>query len=459
MKDSYNGENIENRKKGGIPSERFIYEADGVTVKEKIVNKFDEKGVIIGQEKYDKDGKLIESRDFSQVDGNFDTAYQGSRGDCYLLAAINGLAQSEDGQKLLQQNVKQNTDGSFEITLPGAEAIRNDILAGKLGSIPADKVNIESPITITKEELDAAMLKTGASYSSGDKDVLLLELAYEKYRNAVAEFSANNNLKAEDCKGIPMLSQTVSSIEHKMGGAGDNLSGGQTFEATYILTGKSSAVVARKPDEVPTCYVSQPDMQMSIPTNESDAKPMSGEKFDKMIESLIKDSADGKIDNFSATVGFNISQQEVNGEIVQGSGHAFSIKSMTKDQVVLANPWDPEKDIVMSMEDFKKGVKSFSMTPLNDKAKIGGADAPGGSDGPNGPNDSNGPGGAGGTEQPTTTYEVKRGDNLWKIAKRQLGAGAKNSQIADLVQKIIKANPQIKNPNLIYVGDKINIPS
>lgn len=453
-KDSYNGQNIQNRMKGQIPTERIIYEADGVTVKEKIVNKFDDKGVIIAQEKYDKDGKLIETKDFSKVDGNIDTAYQGSRGDCYLLAAINGLAQSEDGQKLLQQNVKQNQDGSFEITLPGAEAVRNDILSGKLGkNFPADAVPIQGKITITKEELDAAMLKSGASYSSGDKDVLLLELAYEKYRNAVAEFASSNNLKAVDCKEIPVLSSSLSSIEHNMGGAGDNLSGGQTAEATYILTGKSSTTVRRKSDEVPTCYISQPDMQMSIPSSEKDgAPPMSGEKFDAMIASLIEDSADGKIDNFSATVGLNISQQEVNGEILQGGGHAFSVKSMTADQVVLANPWDPEKDIVMSMDDFKKAVKSFTMTPLNEDARIT-PDKPGGADEPGKP------GGSNGTDQPTMTYEVKRGDNLWKIAKRQLGAGAKNSQIADLVQKIIQANPQIKNPNLIYVGDKINIPS
>lgn len=47
-----------------------------------------------------------------------------------------------------------------------------------------------------------------------------------------------------------------------------------------------------------------------------------------------------------------------------------------------------------------------------------------------------------------SVYEVKRGDSLWKIAvKHTIG-----------LDKIIKANPQIENPNLIYTGDKINIP-
>ena len=43
---------------------------------------------------------------------------------------------------------------------------------------------------------------------------------------------------------------------------------------------------------------------------------------------------------------------------------------------------------------------------------------------------------------------VKKGDNLTKIANR-MGVG---------LQDLIKANPQIKNPNLIYPGDEISIP-
>lgn len=50
--------------------------------------------------------------------------------------------------------------------------------------------------------------------------------------------------------------------------------------------------------------------------------------------------------------------------------------------------------------------------------------------------------------QGTSTYTVKPGDSLWKIAVRyQIG-----------VSEIISANPQFKNPNLIYPGDKVTIP-
>lgn len=48
-----------------------------------------------------------------------------------------------------------------------------------------------------------------------------------------------------------------------------------------------------------------------------------------------------------------------------------------------------------------------------------------------------------------STYTVQRGDTIWKIAVRyQVG-----------MSEIIAANPQIKNPNLIYPGQKITIPT
>ncbi len=46
-------------------------------------------------------------------------------------------------------------------------------------------------------------------------------------------------------------------------------------------------------------------------------------------------------------------------------------------------------------------------------------------------------------------YTVRPGDSLWKIANLyQVG-----------VQELINANPQIANPNMIYVGQQVNIPA
>ncbi|WZY00017.1 SafA/ExsA family spore coat assembly protein [Bacillus sp. FSL W7-1360] len=49
----------------------------------------------------------------------------------------------------------------------------------------------------------------------------------------------------------------------------------------------------------------------------------------------------------------------------------------------------------------------------------------------------------------STTHTVAAGDTMWKIAVRyQVG-----------VTEIIQANPQVKNPNMIYPGQKLTIPS
>ena len=49
------------------------------------------------------------------------------------------------------------------------------------------------------------------------------------------------------------------------------------------------------------------------------------------------------------------------------------------------------------------------------------------------------------------TYTVKKGDNLWNIAK-------KHKDLGFSYQDLIASNPQIKNPDLIRPGDKITIP-
>lgn len=52
------------------------------------------------------------------------------------------------------------------------------------------------------------------------------------------------------------------------------------------------------------------------------------------------------------------------------------------------------------------------------------------------------------TARDMTAYTVKKGDTLWGIAKRY----------GVTLSALIAANPQIKNPNLIYPGNQVNIP-
>ena len=53
-----------------------------------------------------------------------------------------------------------------------------------------------------------------------------------------------------------------------------------------------------------------------------------------------------------------------------------------------------------------------------------------------------------------TTYTVKSGDSLWKIAQKQLGDGTRWREIYDLNKDTIGSNP-----NLIYAGQVYNMPA
>ena len=375
VEEKYDGANINNRK--GLPTEKVEYEQDGTTIKQKTINHFDNDGILVARDVFDKDGNKIKTYDFSEVDGNFEVSNQGSRGDCYLLTAINSLAISEDGQKLLHDNVevKTNDKGQKEYTvkLPGASKVIESL---KKKGIPEDKISVHDSFTVTEDELKQAAKEAGIKYCAGDKDVLLLEIVYEKYRNGVAEtLKANGDNK--DIKNIFGMHLDMNSDYAKRG---DYLSGGIAFEALYVLTGNTpAAYMNQKSKECPVCYVddnlqlhlTDPNGNIIEDVDDNDNAPANA-KIESLLNQLEKDcEKDGKIDNYAATVGFKISSQEINGQAISGGGHAFSITKVDKDYVYMANPWSPDTEIKMSRADFAKAATKMSITPINDEGKKG----------------------------------------------------------------------------------------
>ncbi|MBR1461623.1 hypothetical protein IJ596_08360, partial [bacterium] len=228
--------------------------------------------------------------------------------------------------------------------------------------------------TVTEEELKEAAKKAGRVYSAGDKDVLLLEIVYEKYRNGVAE-TLKSNSDNKDIKNVFGMSLNLDSKQAK---DGDYLSGGLAYEAIYVLTGNAPAVyINPKAKECPVCYIDDnlqlhlTDPNGNIVANyDIDSDGPTNAEINSLLEQLEKDCAsDGKIDNFAATAGFKISSQEINGQVFEGRGHAFSITKVDKDYVYLANPWSPDTEIKMSREDFAKAATKMSITPINEEGK------------------------------------------------------------------------------------------
>lgn len=363
--DDYTGPNIGNRS--GLPTTRVEYEEDGVTVKRTTTNNFDTKGVLISRDIVDEKTGETKHYDFSECNGELDQLYyQVGRGDCYLLAAMTSLVQSEAGKSLIKENITisgTGKDKTFTVKLPGAAIGREDL--EKLG-IPADKIFIQDSYTVTQEELDAAALKAGSKYSAGDKDALLMELIYEKFRKDLAKTFDANPDKMNKNKAYAGLGGYPPRIQQ----GGDYLSGGKPAEAVYVLTGKKEDSWNNpEAKKVPTLYVDS-DLDMHIMDDAAkDYQPKSDARRDEIIQNLIDDFKDGKFDHYAASADFMVSSQEVNGQTQGRSGHAFTIISITADTVTLANPWDPDNPVEMSMDDFKKSVTRIDYTPLDSEGK------------------------------------------------------------------------------------------
>lgn len=55
-------------------------------------------------------------------------------------------------------------------------------------------------------------------------------------------------------------------------------------------------------------------------------------------------------------------------------------------------------------------------------------------------------------------HTVKKGENLWSIAQQRSG-GKTNAEVARYHQELIRANPQLKDPNVIHPGQELNLPN
>lgn len=114
---------------------------------------FDEKGKNVGKKidlKFDTDGKID---DFKQM----------GYGDCWLLASLNALKDTVIGSKLIKESVIHKSNGDITINLKG----------------------VKKSYTFTPEEIVQAIndgKKIGKRYSEGDIDVVLFELAVQRFR-------------------------------------------------------------------------------------------------------------------------------------------------------------------------------------------------------------------------------------------------------------------------------------
>ena len=343
----------------GNLSQLVNYAKDGTTI-ERQIEYYPETGGIKTYTQYNPDGSIRQQRTRENApDGKFDSSSQVGEGDCYLMATINAIREMPGGQEMLANLITTSTDENgkkvYTVTFPGAKLAAEGLMTDN--AVDNSKMYITGTYTFTEDELNAILQQSGSNYSVGDADTILLEAAMEKYKNEASKTINENGLKTTGAAGS-RTGQNPSNI----------LEGGQMYDSMFILTGKASRVFeGSKSTKLTLDDKSLRNGTINIvgkihgeelkAVSEVDGQiTQNRTEMDDLLDQVMN-SGNRKI---LATCAFNISRD---GKSI--GGHAFTIKSVTADTVVIVNPWYPDEELVMSREDFKEAVTSLCITDID----------------------------------------------------------------------------------------------
>ncbi len=234
------------------------------------------------------------------INGIIDAFAQGQTGDCWLLSSLESLSNSEEGRKLLQNAIQINDDGTYTVKFDGADWA----------------------INITDTDLRAA--RNSGQYSNGDDDVLLMEVAMQNYLTQVRD-------------GQVQINSADINATAAEGGI-NPLNSGRSTNLTELLTGKTN---------------------WSIGT---------GSNIDELFNQ-IQNNRENTFATLSFKAGGNGALNTLNaGTVVTGasadSGHLWSIKSVSGNNITLVNPWDSEQEIVTTKDELAKSDIQFTYQEL-----------------------------------------------------------------------------------------------
>ncbi len=297
-----------------------------------------------------------------EENGLIDKFAQGKRGDCYLLASIEAIKNTKEGQEILQKNVQENSDGSYTITLPGAVVVRNHYI--EIGE--EDKCAITGRYTITKAAIEKAKEQSGRAYAFGDINVILLELAMEAFRAEVAQTN-----KALGQKSERYIAGLIGPCYKN-----DPLSGGEMYDAIFMLTGQKSDVYDGGRRKKETCKLYKPGEYGYVGENSTKLSKGNIGKNSDLVEvnqvydkdsdlQKLLDKYAGKEDQFCITVGFMVAVDGPDGTTKAGGGHALTVTKITDKYVEVVNPWNTARKERIPRGDFEKMACALTVTEMS----------------------------------------------------------------------------------------------
>lgn len=236
---------------------------------------------------------------------------QGNSGDCWLLVALNSLSSTEKGEQIIKDSITINNDNTITVSFKG----------------------IGYSYTLTENEIKQYDTDDNLrdSYSNGDNDALIFEIATQKLWKDIRQ----GKIKLDS------LNESINDISNSI----EN--GGYPLQMLYYLTGAES------------------DEYFDLSNNNIN-------NIDTTTICNILTNA-YKSGNYSIT--FGIYDGEHTGQLTDGSqysldvgndGHALSVKNITQDTVTFVNPWDNTLEYTMTYSEFANlGIGYISVCDLN----------------------------------------------------------------------------------------------
>lgn len=263
------------------------------------------------------------------------------------------------------KNVKENGDGSFTVTLPGAVAARNHYIEQGY----EDKCAITGQYTITKSAIEKAQSFSGKSYAYGDLEVIALELAMEAFRAEVLQTN----------KALGQKSQKYIAGQFGPMSESDTLNGGQMYDAVYLLTGQKSDYYEAKKSKRKNAKLYVPGEYGYVnQTVDTSKKKRLGASQKGIVEvnhvynkesdlQKMLDKYKGKEGDYSITVGVIVAKNGPDGSTKAGGGHALTVSKITDDYVEVVNPWDTTKKERIPRGDFEQMAVGLNVAPMSKK--------------------------------------------------------------------------------------------
>ena len=244
------------------------------------------------------------------INGTIDeTVVQGRTGDCWLISSLLSLSKNDQGRKVISDAITQNSDGSVTIDFKGV-GVSYTLTKDEIAQFDTDKV-------------------LNDSYSNGDNDVLVFELAAEKLRQDI-----QNGKVQVDNKAMAYV-----------GNGGGITDGGDPAQMIYYLTGTQSNQIMNQ----------------------------SGSLTRDQLNSALQDALNtnsvvniGLLDGYHSCKCTDGSTYSI--DLSEGGGHALAVTNITQDTVTFVNPWDSSKEYTVTWDEFANlGVDYMCSSDLTQK--------------------------------------------------------------------------------------------